>query len=246
MFSNLNYFDNNINLPLKRINSNWQKEFDDLMKDEFLIKKYNRTIRIKDHTEYLSSFFPQIFYKSNSAKKYFVVDVGPGPGELLEIVRNLGYNIAGFDAKINDCEMGEPYVKLSKMLSDRQQLNIKYCGFENIIDTFPFENNSVFLINFRGSIEQVFKKHLIGEPHIKHHDAKRLEWSFSDNMINDFNKLFKSVERTLVKNGCLLIHGNGTKNISEYNLFILRLCEKFKNLVCDGTDTKTLHRIKKI
>jgi SAM-dependent methyltransferase len=230
-------------LPLFSSSEEWETEYSNLMQNEFLSKKYNREKRISDQREYLKKLCPDIF--SINSNNLHVVDIGPGPGELLEIARSLGFQIAGYDALIEDCEMGLPYVKLSKMMSDRQKLDIEYCGFENILDRLPLENNSTFLVNSRGSIEQVFKKHLEGPPHKDHHNAKLLKWSLSSDMINDFKRLFIEVERILVPTGYFIIHGNGTSNIEEYNSLMFELVDNVKNLTIDASDNNVIHRIRK-
>ena len=223
----------------------WEEKFNSLMKDEYLSRKYNREKRIKDHIDYLNNLCPELF-QNGPHRSLNVVDIGPGPGELMEIARALGYNSIGFDAKLDDCEMGVPYIKLSKLLVDRQKLDVRYCGFENVLSELPVENNSTILINSRGSIEQVFKKHLTGVPHKQHHNARQLTWSLSTGMINDFTCLFTEAARILVSGGFFIIHGNGATNIDDYHKMILRIVDDIEELVCDASDNQTLHRIRKI
>ena len=223
----------------------WDEKLSVLMKDEYISRKYNREKRIKDHIEYLKFLCPD-FFEPNTAKGLNVIDIGPGPGELLEIARIFGFKAIGFDAKTDDCEMGEPYITLSKLLVERQKINVHYCGFENILDNLPVESCSTFLVNSRGSIEQVFKHHLIGPPHKDHHDARRLAWNFSDNMRKDFIKLFREISRVLVPEGYFVIHGNGTSNIDEYNNFMLSISNDVNSIVCDGTDNKLIHRFRRL
>lgn len=222
----------------------WQKKFTDLMQDEYLSRKYNRDRRIRDHYQYLRDLCPTIF-DAQDACNLKVVDIGPGPGELLEIARDLGYKAVGYDAKLEDCEMGVPYIALSAMMAERQQLNIEYCGFETILPNLPIEDASTFLINSRGSIEQVFKGHLLGVPHREHHDARRMTWSMSAEMLGDFKNLFSEAARILVPGGYFLIHGNGATNIDDYHRMIVQIVEQNPVLVCDGTDNQTLHRVRK-
>lgn len=234
-----------LDLRLLETTQEWVDKYKDLMEDEFLKKKFNREKRLHDHVEYLESFASDVVHKKNKEGLY-VVDIGPGPGELLEICRALGYKTKGYDAKIEDCEMGVPYIELSRHMAKRQKLDIEYCGFENILDDLPLEDNSVFMISSRGSIEQVFKKHLIGVPHREHHSARMLTWSLSKKMKEDFVSLFEQAKRVLVPGGIFLVYGNGATNISAYNDFILETISQVEGLTCDGTDNQTIHRIRKI
>jgi len=214
------------------------------MKDEYLSKKYDRARRIRDHQQYLKDLCPEIFSAQDAANRK-VIDIGPGPGELLEIARSFGYETVGYDAKLEDCEMGVPYIVLSSMMAERQKLDIRYCGFETILPRLPIEDASTFLINSRGSIEQVFKAHLVGVPHRVHHDAKRLAWSMSEAMENDFRNLFEEAARILVPGGYFVIHGNGTTNNDSYHQMIVQIIEQTPSLTCDATDNRTLHRARK-
>lgn len=235
---------NVIEVPLLETSQKWEENFELLMKDDFLSKKYNRGKRLNDHLLYLKNLAPEVLTRTSVGS--YVVDIGPGPGELLEISRFLGYKTKGFDAKLEDCEMGKPYLQLSMMMSERQNLDIEYCGFENILSRLPLETDSTFLVNSRGSIEQVFKKHLEGVPHKVHHDAKQLAWTFSDEMKSDFLLLLNEVKRILVPGGIFLIYGNGSSNISEYNDFVFSILEEVEGLTCEASDYKTIHRMRKL
>tara|TARA_B100000131_G_scaffold323119_1_gene379943 strand:+ start:6982 stop:7740 length:759 start_codon:yes stop_codon:yes gene_type:complete len=235
-----------LDLSLLPVDNEWELKFQELMKDEYLSKKYNREKRINDHLDYLKNLCPIVFHSENINKALNVIDIGPGPGELLEITRCLGYNSVGFDAKLEDCEMGVPYISLSKMMSSRQNLDIRYTGFENTINHMPFKENSTLLINSRGSIEQVFKDHLKGVPHREHHNARLLTWSMSKEMLSDFTSLFMEAKRILVSGGVFLIHGNGATNIDDYHNMIMKIVESTEGLICDASDGQTLHRLRKL
>jgi len=235
-----------LNLSLLSVESaDWDPKFKNLMKDEYLARKYDRDKRLKEHIEYLTKLCPEMF-QEGPHRGLNVIDIGPGPGELLEIARCLGYNSIGFDAKMDDCEMGSPYIELSKLLVERQKLDVRYCGFENILTDLPVEKNSTFLINSRGSIEQVFKDHLIGIPHRHHHDAKRLSWSMSEDMVGDFTRLFTEASKILIPGGFFIIHGNGTTNTREYHEMILKVTSEVDGIACDASDNQALHRIRKL
>ena len=64
----------------------------------------NRVKRLEDIYKYVKDLAPEIVL-DKLEKNSYVVDIGPGPGEFLELGRYFGYKQIGFDAKIEDCEI---------------------------------------------------------------------------------------------------------------------------------------------
>ena len=87
--------------------------------------------------------------------------------------------------------MGKDYVNLCAIYAKEKNIPIDYCNFEET-GFRCIEDNSVGLINSRGSFEQIFSKYLLGIPHYKTHKSNQ-EWSHSDEMycrLKSFFKLF--------------------------------------------------------
>jgi SAM-dependent methyltransferase len=219
-------------------NSEWQKEYDKVIKDSYIVKKYNRSKRLKEKQLYIDMYLPELKYND------FVVDLGPGPGEFMEVCREKGCHVIGIDAKIGDSEMGDEYLELSRLMVERQNLNVQYMGAENLCN-FPFNSNSVSVINAQGSIEQIFKKHLIGVPHKKHKDCRKLSWSLDANMKETFEHFFKECHRVLKEKGILLVYGNGSKNTKDYNLFIKDIVENLGLFKIVLEESDRLHKMEK-
>ena len=151
----------------------------------------------------------------------------------------------GFDAKLEDCEMGSKYVLFSNLISRTQDINIEYCDFYETKNNLPLAAQSVAAINSRGSIEQVFRKHLIGIPHKVHKNAQQLSWNVDDSLKEEFKKMFLEFKRVLVVGGIILIHGNGAANVAEYNKLLTETVENIEGLVLEGSDGVRLHRIRR-
>lgn len=236
-------------LPLYPIPSKeWENTYNRLIKDPYVITKYNRDTRLNEQLNYIDTYLPEI-YAGNSK----ILDLGPGPGEFLEYCRYFKNNIWGIDAKSDDCEMGTEYLQLSWLLAERQKIPVEYFGLENYVNNkginpgLPFEDNSVSIINSQGSWEQMLKEYLIGRPHREHKNCNLLSWDISNYNLKEFLiKTFKEFDRILVNGGIILIYGNGAQNQKEYD-FIFRdiLHTEFKHFEIMFTKDNRLYKIRK-
>ncbi|MCP3683534.1 MAG: class I SAM-dependent methyltransferase [bacterium] len=214
-------------MELKQIPSvEWQKKYDKLMKDPYLSKKYDRKRRIKEKRKYISELCPEI----KRLRGKLILDIGPGPGEFLEVCREFGHNVWGIDAKLNDAEMGDEYIQLSKLMSERQKILVDYVGFEDYLINDIAEDtdeNEVYLINFQGSLEQAFAKYMKGPRHRETKDASQLAWVIDDDLKHIFNLMFEEFHRILEPGGYVLIYGNGAKNVGAYDKLISATAAKY-------------------
>ncbi len=225
-------------------NKEWQQKYNKLMKDEYLSKKYNRDKRIKAKRKYITEHCPEIKH----CKDKLILDIGPGPGEFLEVCREFGHRVMGIDAPINDCEMGNEYIQLSRLMTKRQKLGVIYCGFEEWLKE-PLDDefkNTAFLINLQGSLEQCFKDYMTGPPHRETKNAGLLSWVIDDKLKVLFYKMFAEFDRILEDGGYVLIYGNGAKNAPQYDNLILRTAEKFPAFKLYKKQGKTLHKFRKV
>jgi hypothetical protein len=235
--------------PLGDFKSIKDKElYDSLVKEDYIQRKCsNRKKRFSDLKGYLNQLAPEILAEQNKNLSHlYVIDIGPGPGELLEIARKHGYNHLGFDASIDDCEMGDNYIQYSSLMARTQNLNIEYCDFYQVMRKLPLGDNSCALINSRGSIEQVYRSHLQGVPHKIHKDAKQLEWIIDDSLKTAFLDMFSEFSRVLVVGGTVLIHGNGASNVEKYNDLIIETVSKIEGIVLEASDGERLHKMRRI
>lgn len=214
-------------LPIEFTSSQFA-EYSSLIKDKYLSKKYNRNKRLKQKLQY----YNEIVSFNKRQLKYvdkFILDIGPGPGEFLEICRAMGFNkVLGVDANFNTntnesvC-MGNEYLSLSKLMVSVNKLNVLYTGLEYFISNVinKFDNESILLINSQGSFEQAFSKFIIGDNFRGGRNV--IEWDLNLSFIACLTCFIGIVSRVLVKDGMLVIWMNGTKNQEDFNKMFMNL-----------------------
>jgi len=207
--------------------------------------KLNMEKRRIDLYNYINSFLPEIkTLPLEDKQNKYVIDLGPGPGDFLGICREYGFKIKGYDARFDSIKgMGMDYVNLSAIFAKEKNIPIDYCNFEET-GFIGIEDNSVYIINSRGSFEQIFSKYLLGVPIENHHNSKKLKWNHSENMYNQISIFLDTCYSKLTTNGYLFIAFNGTE---DNTLFILNLkniinVEKFNIHILNNSHLK----IKKI
>jgi SAM-dependent methyltransferase len=207
-----------VKIPLKKVPSgDWIKEYEKVLDDPYIKKKYDRDRRVADKLSYVNRYFP--FLKRGGKT---ILDIGPGPGEFLEVCRYYGNNIFGADAPLGDCEMGDSYIRLSYLMNLRQGLNIEYKG----LDLDLYGDSSFDVINSQGSIEQVFRDCLMGVPHKEEKNCMLLSWKEDEVTRNTILDFLKNCYRCLKNDGQLLIYGNGAKNVKYYDNLIQNLSKE--------------------
>lgn len=221
----------------------WQDEYNAIMKDSYLSKKYNRERRIRDHRKFISDYMPEL--KHCTDKNVF--DIGCGMGESLEILKEIGHDPVGIDANpVNVCEMGRNYVKMAMLMAERQKLKIDFVGFKKWLYDYKHPENWFYYIFMRGSIEQCFSHHMTGPPHWQTKNAGALSWNITDKLWKEFELFFSVIERLLEDGGYMVIHANGAKNSPKYDDLVLETLKKFPTLQLYKKSGKTFHKIRKM
>ncbi|MFA5313196.1 MAG: methyltransferase domain-containing protein [Methanomassiliicoccales archaeon] len=232
-------------IPLEPVpNKEWQQEFDELMRDPYLMIKYDRERRLKDKERYIHR------YVSEFRRGWSILDLGPGPGEFMEILRDKGCMVYGIDARPDDCEMGNGYLKLSRLMIQRQNFEscVDYSGVDYWIfnnGRYPFPDDSLNLVNSQGSIEQIFKKYMDGVPHLVHKNAKQLLWRMDCETKDAMDLFFRVTSKVLCENGVFLIAANGASNEDEYDSLVCEMATKngFKIVI---REPSCLHKMVRI
>ncbi len=226
-------------LPLKLNRSEkWDEEYNFLMADPWLKKKLERENRLKEHYDYIDQYLPEI----KTAESGLVIDLGPGCGELLEIARKYKHEILGVDAKTGEGGMGDGYLSVSQLMTERQKIPVEYVGFSEWIERdFCNLTSSVVVINSRGSIEQMYHNHMEGVPHDKHQCCGKLAWKITGMLEDEFMRMFRVFWTLLRPGGVVRIHANGARNTNEYD-DLIRECSKTSGLKLIANESNRLHK----
>ena len=208
----------------------WQAEFDRLMRDPYLQRKYDRQRRLTEKHDYIARCCAEITTQSLQGR---IIDVGPGPGEWLEICRLFNRDIMGVDAAGGDGGMGTGYVQLSKLMHQRQQIPCLYLGWQVCVEQLhqaePDElGGPVASFNFQGSWEQCYAEHLDGPPHHLHHEAQQQTWRWEPPLRDAWIEAFEGMKKHLSPGGIILNWANGVGGdgaAARYNDEICRVAE---------------------
>ncbi len=187
----------------------------------WLRRKLHRHRRLQDHWDYLKQVMPDLWWLQRGT----VVDIGPGAGELLEVVRWLGHDTIGVDAPLNsEGGMGNHYLRVCRMMHERQRLDVRYENAKGWNPVWLVE--SCWMVNSRGSLEQVMHQYLEGEPHHLHHDCNRLAWREEDGTEIAIRALINRWASWLKPGGVLSIYANGARNWQWADEVIVRAAER--------------------
>lgn len=212
-------------LPLYPCTPQWEADYRKVIgSDEWLARKVDRNRRLGEHWAFLKDWVPELFTEWSKERRF--LDIGPGPGESIEIARSFGMDAYGVDAKRGAGGMGEKYLKVSQMMSQRQKLNIAYSGFWKWSADIDREwRTSIGIVVSRGAIEQVFSEHMDGPPHDEHHNAKMLHWKVNGETLDAMDHFMSSLRQAMCLYGSLVIVGNGSANTSEYEEMMFRAAD---------------------
>lgn len=213
----------------------WQAEYDRLSQDEWLRRKTHRGRRLEEHWSYLREHAAELWVTGGT-----VLDIGCGPGETLEIARALDHPIHGVDAPDGIGGMGNEYVRMSRLMHERQQIPVTYSGLLRFLaEPPPHLVGACLLINFRGSIEQCLADYMAGDPHHLHRDCKLLTWK--PEALDILRAAIVSLTSLLQPNGHILVRANGSGNDSVYNQ-MMRGAGEYANLKLVKQDGFLLHK----
>lgn len=181
-----------------------------LLKDPWLSKKTNRNRRVSELNAYAMKYLPEM----DDRKLGGFLDIGPGPGELIEIAMAKQMDAYGWDADTPEGGMGDAYLEFSRLSHELRDLDVYYSNDFSAIEV-RFRN-ALSIINLRGSIEQVLSGCMNGSPHDKHHNCNLMEWDMKRGRAG-IKSFLKCMRAALLDNGILMIAGNGARNTEWYD-----------------------------
>lgn len=215
-------------MPLLPIpSSDWEEEYNGLMSSEhpmaiangyiylgrWLRQKTDRKSRLKEMAQYISDHAAEILHPLTG----LVLDIGPGPGEFLEIARLNGNSILGVDSPLGKDGMGLGYLRVSSLMTQRQKIPVRYVGFKNWLNDPDVDMMaSTSFVNFRGSFEQVFAHRMNGNHWIQK-DCRMCRWMENEKTRDEFLDMFARLRTYLQPGGHILIHANGSASDHWYN-----------------------------
>lgn len=238
-------------LDLKPVpNKEWETEFTNVMKDKYVSKKYHsnyRKERFQELVKYVEKYLPEVKKSElNPPTSLRVLDIGPGMGEFLELLRSYGHEAVGIDAPLDGSEMGQEYMQMARLMTSRQGLNVLYEDFGSWIENgFPVRNLDV--VNSQGSLDQVLKHFLLGEPHSIHKVSTRLAWDLKNPELAEYIlKMFNKTLDVLNPNGIFIIYFNGASNQHKFSEFFRTLiADKVPDFKLVQSDPSRLFKFKK-
>ncbi len=190
-----------LEMPLLPIPSpEWEEEYEGLLSSEhpmaiangymylgrWLKQKTDREDRLKDFSQYISDHAAEILNPLNG----LVIDVGPGPGEFLEFARLNGNDVLGIDSPLGKDGMGLGYLRVSCLMTQRQQIPVRYVGFRHwLLNSEVDMTASASFVNFRGSFEQVFSHRMHGN-HWINKDCRMCRWMENEETRDEFLDMF--------------------------------------------------------
>ncbi len=191
----------------------WTACHDKLQQDPYVRKKCDRAQRLPEKRAYIDTYCPEII----DAEPGLVIDIGPGPGEFLELCSGYGHDVLGVDAVTGAGGMGDKYLEFSELMCDWLGINVRRIGLPAFIveDASNWADMAV-LINSHGSIEQCFADHMTGPPLEVHHDCRLLTWTITPELEEEFQRMFDVFRRLLRSGGHVLIYANGAANTGDY------------------------------
>jgi SAM-dependent methyltransferase len=232
-------------IPLNAVDPVAKLRLEKLLRDPWLCRKTDRVRRLSEHHAHLYKYLRELC-DSRSVGTGTVVDIGPGPGEFLELCRYYGHKVLGIDAPNGRGGMGDEYLEYSRLMTARQDIPVDCQGFVKwICQPHEGERETILSVNSRGSIEQALSKHMIGEPHDLHHDCRKMAWSMSAAMNETFEVMFDGLSRLLVPGGLFLVVANGALNATDYDSAIVQHAEKNGSFELVKHVSPTLHKWRK-
>ena len=184
--------------------------------------KTDRGERLNAEARYISDYSPEILNGG-----LFILDMGSGPGEFMELCNSYGNQSMGIDYKVYD---GSDCDKLLIIKKDLREL-FKHKSWP--APAFDF-------INCKHALGNLMKKHVIVAE-----DYKYNKWTYSDEMAHDFYLMFRFVYCGLKPDGLFLIAAHHCLDEDIYSDYIIRQAVK-SGFKLENKYSNLIHKFRKI
>ena len=211
-----------------------QAKINRLTTNVWLSKKVCRSRRWDQHVKWFAEHLPELLRSVNGT----FVDIGPGPGESLEIATICGHKSFGYDAVSGNGGMGQRYFEYCDLMHMRQRLDVRRVPLREMFDSVA----GVDFVMSRGSIEQVFSDFMIGQPHHEHHNAKAMKWDIKNAYLAMESLLIK-ISNSMNVGGIFVVHANGSSADEGYAEMLKAAAKKVGFSVTQNGNLK--HRMTK-
>lgn len=236
-------------------NSGWGYRARELLKDEYVKNKCNRKRRLEEKQNYIHKYCKEINEGNGN-----ILDLGPGPGEFLEICRLYGNMIFGIDGSFDDSfiGMGRNYLEYSRLMTTRQKIPVSYVSLEYSLEkgNLKFPPRFFSFINSQGSISYIFRNYLLNnstefDSSLKLHEQAPgvFKWEKTPALEKIINKFMSEMSRILLHGGHLLIYINQPKTTEELDCYKSLMFDKIKEygfkLILEA-ENNCLHKLEKL
>lgn len=203
----------------------FDKKNDDIENDEWIKVKFNREKRMLDKRRHINKYLPEI--QSGGLN---VLDVGTGPGEMLEICQECGCKAVGIELKwavIND-RKASLYVRHSLLKHAENNLDVVYASVNDVMEkgNEKIDGQKFDIINCQHAIN-FFRKEFFDFTNVdgKYNNTGR--WIFNYVFHGFFRQYFEWCRAHLNENGIVVISALHSTNEQEYQKNLLMIANDY-------------------
>ncbi len=217
-------------IKLNSIPKELEATYNEIIKSPKFSVKFDRDKRINEKLQYISSYMPEI-----SKGGYKILDIGTGPGEFLEVLRN--YNCTGIGinppdnhrwSEIRDTELANyheesiiKYNTFSKINIFRQKLDVlsidMFSCFTN--GNKELEKMKFNIINCQDAINLILIKYYDLNYAIDNYKNHHIfgKWILSEEFYSCLKLMIKFFDKILLPGGAIMLVALISSNDQEYS-----------------------------
>jgi hypothetical protein len=238
-------------IKLNPVPKDYEVLYNEIMKDERFSDKMDRTKRLDEKFSYVTSYLPEVINGG-----YKVLDIGTGPGEFLEVLRNFHCEGIGTNppenhrwynnlepelAKIQE-ERVQKYINFSKINIHRQKLEVKtiemYDCFIN--GNRELEKMKFNIINCQDAINLILIKCYDLNFSIDHYKNEHVfgKWIIDDHFYHCVESMMGFMDKILLPDGAIVMVALTSSNDNKYSKALINMGKKlgYKIEICKNNN----------